>query len=261
MPLPEREEVSGPVESVIVLGAAFVLLPLVGARLQGRFGMAGVALTELACVLLPALLAVAWSKASLRSALGLVLPSARQVAGALLVGLGGFYLVAGGVEAVQDRVAPMSNELREQLRRFIVPAEGPRPLVVDLTVLALLPALCEEALFRGVLLRSLASVSRGAAVLLTSLAFGAFHYSLYKFAPTALLGLMLGSLALRSGTLWLPILAHALNNTLVVLLVRAGHDDPPAPAGWVVALPLLLAGAALGIGLRIVSSAGLQRRS
>src|SRR6185295_16223542 len=102
-------------------------------------------------------------------------------------------------------------------------------LALDLTVLALVPAVCEEALFRGLLLRSLAQVWRGGALLITSLAFGAFHYSLYKFAPTALLGAMLGALALRSNALLPCVLAHTLNNVVVVLLVRAGLDDPPLP--------------------------------
>lgn len=253
-----RQASCGPVESVIVLGAAFLLLPFVGAKLQQSLGVWGVAATEMVCVLLPALVAVAWSRVSPKAALGLGLPPARVMLGAALAGAGAFYLVAGGVESLQERVAPMSNELRDQLRRFIVPAEGPRPLAVDLAVLALLPALCEEALFRGVLLRALAGVSGSAAVLITSLAFGAFHYSLYKFAPTALLGLVLGALALRSGSLWTSVIAHALNNSVVVVLVRSGHDDPPAPGGALAALPLLGAALALGLGLRLASSPNLQ---
>lgn len=257
---PPRQVVCGPVESVIVLAVAFVLLPFVGAKLQLSLGVAGLAATELVCVLLPALVAVAWSGASPTSALGLRWPAPRVALGALLAGAGAFYLVAGGVEGLQERVAPMSNELRDQLRRFIVPDAGPRPLAVDVLVLAVLPALCEEALFRGVLLRALLGVSGGAAVLITSLAFGAFHFSLYKFAPTALLGLVLGALAVRSGSLWPPVIAHALNNTVVVLLVRAGQDDPPTPRGLWAAIPLCAAAAALGLGWLLASSRSLHSR-
>src|SRR5437870_3950123 len=82
-------------------------------------------------------------------------------------------------------------------------------------LLAFLPAICEETLFRGVMLRALLPAGRLPALLFTSLAFGAFHFSLYKLLPTATLGLLLGLLAVRSGSIIPSMLAHALNNTLV----------------------------------------------
>jgi sodium transport system permease protein len=110
---------------------------------------------------------------------------------------------------------------REELKRFLIPAAGLRPLAVDLVVLAVLPAICEEALFRGVMLRALLPVGTVPALLLSSLAFGFFHFSFYKLLPTTTLGLLLGLLAVRSRSLVPSMLAHALNNTVVVLLVRA----------------------------------------
>src|SRR5262245_19900492 len=99
---------------MIVLLLAFVLLPLLNPPLQARFGLGGVVLAEAVCLLGPVILAIEWSRASPWSALGISWPSARAWLGAVLVGLGGFYLVAGGVDALQERVAPMSSDVREQ---------------------------------------------------------------------------------------------------------------------------------------------------
>jgi sodium transport system permease protein len=231
--------------------AAFVLVPLVGGPLQAAMPHLGLAATEVVCVLCPALAVLLLTGAAPAEALGWRRLPPRALLGALLVALGGFYLAAAGVEGIQERLAPLPPALREQMRRFILPQSGPRPLAADLVALALLPALCEELLFRGLLLSSLLPTSRGLALLATSLAFGAFHYSVYKFLPTAALGLILGLVALRARSTRASVVVHALNNTLVVLLVRAGLDDPPGAVGpW---LPLLLLGAAVlvWLGLRL----------
>lgn len=237
------------IEAVIAVLVAFLVLPIVSTLLQRWLGFGGIALAEVVAVLCPALLALVLARLSPRTwpvALGLGIRSSsapirvmgRALLAAFLVGVGGFYFVAAGIDALQQHLIPMSQEAQRELLRLLAPPSGPRSLAVDLLVLALLPALCEEALFRGVLLRALAPHSRGAALLVSSLAFGAFHFAIYKFVPTTLLGLFLGALMLRAGTLWAPIVAHFVNNALVVVLLRAGLQEPPgAHSSW---LPLWL---------------------
>ena len=109
--------------------------------------------------------------------------------------------------------------------------------------LAVTPAICEETLFRGALLRSLSSRHRGLSVAVSALCFGAFHFSLYKFFPTAALGLGFSLLAVRSGSIVPSVIAHALNNALVLALVRAGFEDELPSGGTATTALLLIAGA------------------
>lgn len=86
-------------------------------------------------------------------------------------------------------------------------------------MIAVLPALGEELLFRGILQRIFSewSGSKHTGVWATAILFSAMHMQFYGFVPRMLLGVMLGYLFLWSGSLWLPILAHFINNGAAVI--------------------------------------------
>jgi membrane protease YdiL (CAAX protease family) len=81
-----------------------------------------------------------------------------------------------------------------------------------------LPACCEETLFRGGMQNFLFRSTHNAwvAIIITSLIFSAAHFSWYGFLFRFALGIVLGCLYHYSGKLWLSILAHFLNNALVI---------------------------------------------
>ena len=83
----------------------------------------------------------------------------------------------------------------------------------------------EEAIFRGFLLPSLAKwMPVSAAVLLSSLVFAAAHFSLQRFAPLLLLGVIMGTLFVRSRNLLSSVALHSLWNMWIFWQVccRAG---------------------------------------
>ena len=82
-------------------------------------------------------------------------------------------------------------------------------------VMAVSPAICEEAVFRGMLLSSFRGRTGALiAVLVTALLFGLFHMSLYRLLGTMTLGLIMGYAVWRSGSIWPAVLLHALNNAI-----------------------------------------------
>lgn len=91
--------------------------------------------------------------------------------------------------------------------------------LVNLLMLAVLPAIGEELLFRGCMTRLFFEWSRNKhiAILITSLLFTAAHMQFMGFVPRLVLGFMLGYLFVWSGNLWLPIIAHFTNNVIVVI--------------------------------------------
>ncbi|MES1205218.1 MAG: ABC transporter permease subunit/CPBP intramembrane protease [Pseudomonadota bacterium] len=158
----------------------------------------------------------------LDSVLVLRRPRAWAVVGATLLGLSGWVIL--GVLA--DRVMPPPRQLVEDMRRLIRPPGGDRPLALSLFALAITPAICEEALFRGPILRGFRrSFSMPAACLLCGVLFGILHGDIWRFIPTALLGSLLSWVALTSGSIVPSMVVHAVNNGALTVLGYYGFDE------------------------------------
>lgn len=96
-------------------------------------------------------------------------------------------------------------------------------ILLTLQALALVTPLSEEIMFRGFVLRGLLNrIGPGPAVVSTALVFSAFHLDAGTIIPIFFTGLALGWLYVKTGSLWPCIAAHAGQNTIALLAVRAG---------------------------------------
>ncbi|MFL5752599.1 MAG: CPBP family intramembrane glutamic endopeptidase [Bacteroidia bacterium] len=100
-------------------------------------------------------------------------------------------------------------------------------LVINLFVVAFMAALSEELFFRGLLQRLFAECKMNihVAIWLSAFLFSAFHMQFYGFLPRMFLGAVLGYLYAFSGNLWVPIIAHFVNNAFQVVLIHL-MDQP-----------------------------------
>ncbi len=91
--------------------------------------------------------------------------------------------------------------------------------LVNLIMLAIIPAFGEELIFRGgfqqIFTRWFGNYH--VAIWLTAIVFSSIHFQFYGFFPRMFLGALFGYLLVWSGSLWLPILGHFLNNALAVI--------------------------------------------
>jgi membrane protease YdiL (CAAX protease family) len=94
-------------------------------------------------------------------------------------------------------------------------------LMLNLVMIALIPALGEELLFRGIIQRIFTDWSKNvhAGIWISAALFSAMHMQFYGFIPRLLLGVLLGYMLVWSGSLWLPILAHFFNNASAVIAI------------------------------------------
>jgi len=92
-------------------------------------------------------------------------------------------------------------------------------LMFNVFMIAVLPALGEELMFRGVIQRILSNWTRNHhwGIWITAFLFSAMHMQFYGFLPRMALGAMFGYLLVWTGTMWVPILAHFVNNLMGVL--------------------------------------------
>lgn len=92
-------------------------------------------------------------------------------------------------------------------------------LIFNILMLAVIPAVGEELIFRGCLQKIFAkwTGNKHVAIWLTAIIFSAIHVQFYGFLPRMLLGALFGYLLIWSGTIWIPILGHFINNAVAVI--------------------------------------------
>ena len=233
---------------VLAMVASGLLLgPRLGMGLRGQIGLGSVLLA------LPAAVAVAARKVPWRTTLALGAPGASMLWLSVLLG-GALWLGSIGLMELQSLAAPPPPEYLEAFRsihRALVP-DGAFDGLVSVGVIALAPGLGEEVLMRGVLLPALVRpLGPLGAVVASAVLFAAIHFDPYRFLFTLTIGLVLGALRLRTGSLWPPVVAHVTLNTLTFLI--APLVDDPAQATYtpqpLLGVACLLAGAALALPL------------
>ncbi len=107
------------------------------------------------------------------------------------------------------------GQLREQGQEAGWP--GLRVAALYVLVFAVLPAVCEELAFRGFILTGLRRRFRtGTAIVISSFLFAVAHMNVFQFLPTFVLGLVLGVLAVRGGSILPGIAYHLMHNGLLI---------------------------------------------
>jgi sodium transport system permease protein len=126
------------------------------------------------------------------------------------------YITALGIFQVVNMFIPAPQQLLERFSEDVIPKGMPSWQLV--LYVAVLPAICEELAFRGMLLSGLRRKFRPASLVLgIGIIFGLFHMTLYRIAPTAALGMVLTAIALMTGSVFPGMLLHAGNNAIGVL--------------------------------------------
>lgn len=92
-------------------------------------------------------------------------------------------------------------------------------LLFNLFMIGILPAIGEELIFRGVFQKIFAEWTKNihVGILLAAFLFSAMHFQFYGFLPRFMLGILLGYLFYWSGSIWIPILGHFVNNSVAVI--------------------------------------------
>jgi sodium transport system permease protein len=244
-----------PSSSAVLLFVSFVAVAFfwLGVRLQIALGESGLLAAEWLVLLLPAVAFVALGRLDPVRTLSLRRPTRRGLAG-------GVILIAGAMPLVwvlgwlQTFILPVPWEMLEGLEQLMA-ADSVGRLAWLLLLLAVTPALCEEAVFRGVLLGGTGDLDPWRRIVLNGLVFGLFHLSFetaIRFLPSATLGMFIAWAVVRTGSIWVGVLMHFLNNGVIVFLastpgVREYFSDPEAPPPlWLVPL----AAALVWVGVR-----------
>ncbi|HLN52843.1 MAG TPA: CPBP family intramembrane glutamic endopeptidase [Lentimicrobium sp.] len=150
-------------------------------------------------------------------------------------------LLPQSFQSIEDWMRSSEDKANE-LVQWMLSYTDPLSLGINALMIILLPAIGEELLFRAVLIRIFKGIFKNIhlAVWISAILFSAFHLQFYGFLPRMFLGLAFGYLFIWSGTIWVPVMAHFINNATVVAVTylnsngiitqspdEFGHVDSP----------------------------------
>ena len=156
---------------------------------------------------------------------------ASQAGLVILIILSGM-IVSASLAYFNERI-PISDSWRIQFDKMeedynkqveaIVSLRNIKDYILALIIMGFLPALCEETLFRGGLQNFLTRSTKipWISIVIVSIIFSLAHFSFYGFLTRFFLGVILGLIYHYSGRLWLSVLAHFINNTIIITILYA----------------------------------------
>lgn len=127
------------------------------------------------------------------------------------------WVLASAWLAVQQMWMPMDEAFVEQSEKIMSWLNG-TPILTIVLLLAVIPAICEELIFRGYALSGVRSgMGRWGAILIIGIAFGVYHQSVHRLVTTVALGMLFAALVLQSRSVWTSMLAHVMHNSILIL--------------------------------------------
>ncbi len=122
---------------------------------------------------------------------------------------------------------------KEKLTMLFLNMDSLLGLLFNLLMIAVMPALGEELLFRGSIQNSIAKAGHNPhiAIIISAFLFSAIHLQFYGFLPRFLIGVYFGYLFYYGGNIFYPISCHLLHNGIQVVMVYMGYQDLSATTG------------------------------
>lgn len=167
------------------------------------------------CVLFPALFYMIGNKINIKETLRFNSPGVLPSILIVLISAPAFYAASAlnsiiiyilqfVGQAPEDTVIPLPQNLGE--------------VFVTILVIAVAPAVCEEVLHRGVLLKAYEHRGTMKAIVISSIMFGVFHFDITNLFGPIFLGILFGYYVIRTNSIFAGVIAHFMNNFLATVL-------------------------------------------
>lgn len=247
-------------DGLVTLLLSLVFYLYLGSIFQVKLGMAGIGLTQLLILAVP--VATAWlGRADFRAVFSLKKPKVSQVLASVLLGIGSFFVF----NILVQLILPLNTESAQTYTDAMQELMEESSLPLELLVVGLAPAICEEALFRGYLASSLKKLPPVFVVLITSAIFGLYHMNLFQGIYAFLMGVVLCLTVQMTGSIFCGSVIHLVANSLSIAVTRlaagleAGTLSGAAAslAGFLNTVPTL---PLMGAGVLLLAAGGLWIR-
>jgi len=212
-----------PYNGILYFSIALIVLYYLGSYWQARDLFSGLIETEIIIIALPVLLTLKLLRLKPKEVLRLKIPKWKSFLFIPFIAISA-QIIASIISQLINIIFPFPEKYIDALSHLYNMNE---PSWKVFLAIALLPGICEELLFRGFLIRFFEKYSVKWAVVISAILFAAFHLDPFNFISVLLLGLLLGYLAVRSGSIYSSMFSHLINNGMAFALVTFSD------AGWV----------------------------
>lgn len=189
--------------------------------MQLYWGTIGLIATEVMILLIPVLYAI-YIKADIKNTFSLRMIKIRYILGSIIVWFGG-YLIINITTQILLSLFPEGADVLQAVNSSVMMDS----FIASLVVVALIPAICEEVLFRGFLLSSFKGKSKKSkiwAIIIVGILFGIMHLNFIRIVPTAMLGILFAYSALVTQSIWTSVFMHFLNNGFSVCVLYLNEN-------------------------------------
>jgi sodium transport system permease protein len=201
-----------------IFAVVMLLLFYIAGYVQGQNVYTGLIITLYLLIALPVIVILKYVKVNLKTALNLKRFTPLAAVGVILASFSWVFInIQLGLW--QNEVLPMPPDLTEAFGKIFKATNV--PLLVLIFVMVVSPSICEELLFRGAITSGLRNLfSPKVTIIIVGILFGLFHLSIYRFALTGLTGIILTYYVVRSGSIYLAMIGHFINNFVAILFEK-----------------------------------------
>ena len=229
----------------VLFGFVMAVFVTVCAWMQLNWGIPGLVLTELLLAGIAVLFCVI-RKVKIREVFPMKKISIRDFFGCILLLIGG-YLISILSVLIMAVIVPESYQEAAELGGFLY--DGSMSYITTLIVVAILPGICEESIYRGAILSTFRSFKHEwAAIALVGLFFSINHLSILRGPFTFIVGMILAYVVVKKNNILLSMMMHCILNGFSVTLSYTSFDPEQIEAAAEMGVTLQSVGAYLILG-------------
>lgn len=200
-------------DGIMLYAVMVIVMIYICSYLQMKFKTVGIALTQVIIFIVPVILSL-YIKTDFKKVYSLQRPKCVGLLGAILLGAGVWFINVPLLNLLVQ-VFHYDIEQYSQLQNEMLFTGN---LLINLLVIAVLPAICEETLFRGFIFTALDKEKKPIrAIVLSGILFGLMHMDMVKLLPISLLGIAMAYTVYKTGSIAASMLIHFMNNSISVL--------------------------------------------
>ncbi len=219
----DKKNFFNPMFGIVYFTIALLAFYYLGSYWQSKDAISGLMRTQIFIILLPPFVITRLLKLDKKEIFRQKMTKPVNF-GLVILGALPLAIAASSLASLVNLIYPIPPEYLEKLAGLISMEDT--SLLHAIVVIGLLPGVCEELMFRGFITRFFENGKTWIPIIISALLFAIYHLDPFRLLSTFLLGIYMGFLLYKTKSIFIPILAHALNNSIAVLFTRA--DQIPA---------------------------------